>query len=119
MIKQIVKWFHNNDNQDRVFAGKVQKRTNSSSDSRPSGSSVIVLNDEDPTIEAEHLKELVKELEKPKRSWDTDKLTRLLSLTFTVCGKDTEEPQSRVCIDHILEKFPCFQYGIYVRMYIL
>ena len=104
MNKQVQKWFQNNDHQERVFSGEVKKRIGSS---EPCTSAT--------DAEFMSVRELLKEMQQPKKNWDTDKIVRLLSLTFHL-RKNLDEPQCTTRITAILEKLPCLTVAIFVSI---
>ena len=73
---------------------------------------------DDMSLEAEHLRELTRELSRAKRKWDADKITRLLSLTFKVQSQK-HVSSSRDRISGTLEEFSCFKEPAYVRKLVL
>lgn len=109
-LQKIMKWFQNNDHQDRVFEGKVKKRGGTQSHEQPEHEVEHL----DLETEAEHLKELRKELQKQKRHWDIDKVTRLLCLTHRVRLQNETSPSSNSRIGDTLKEFPCFTEGVYI-----
>ena len=112
MNKQIIKWFQNNDHQDRIFSGQIKKRVKAATNSPTAD---IDLED-DLALEKEHLKELFKELERHKKTWNPDKIVRFLSLTFQIRKKECT-PQSASGIANTLTKFPCFKEPVFVSEY--
>ena len=112
MNKQVQKWFQNNDHQERVFTGEVKKRIGSS---EPCTSATDAEFMSENSMAEEHLQELLKEMQRPKRNWDTDKIVRLLSLTFHL-RKNLDEPQCTTRITATLEKLPCLTEALFVSI---
>ena len=109
--KQINKWFQSNEHSDRKACGMTKQCK-----SAQSSKSVITLDDcEDDNIVDSHLAELKKELS--KRSWDVDKVARLLSLTYVSRANSLDT--KRGCHSRILStmtNFPCFKQPLYVSV---
>ena len=120
MNSQIIKWFQNNEFCDRKAMGTMKQRSTLSKAAFPSLSDLESReDDEDSSTTSEHLIQLQKELKKKKFYWDTDKIARLLSLTYQnrAALRDAEKGfQSRIATT--MATYPCFQYPLFVSTFI-
>ena len=101
---QIVRWFQNHAYLDRKSCGDVKTKKNKVS---PSPS-----NEEDGEAVKLHLDQLEKELRKKNR--DDDKVSRLLSLTFTSRRTAMLKHSAVTRTDVVLQQFICLKRPIFV-----
>lgn len=104
---QVNKWFQNHSYNEKQSEKKCSKRGKVKATTSEDQTS-----DDEAAVEA-HLSELTKEL-KRKHNQDVDKISRLLSLTFTSRRTLMMTSPANARISSSLQEYPCFRSSLYL-----
>ena len=105
---QVNKWFQNHSYNEKQSEKKYNKKGRTKTTTNEDQTS-----DDEAAVEV-HLSELTKEL-KRKHNQDGDKISRLLSLTFTSRRSLMMTRPANARISSSLQEYPCFKSSLYVN----